>query len=293
MVGFSQVGGVASVEKNSNLAKIVLRVTAVVASVALLVFSLVGPVGMLHAYAPNAIAFVGTNTPTPTPMPTDTPTGTLTDTPTPSLISTPIVTAQATATANPLVTQHHNAGQTPTAGVTPVAPAQNGGTRSKGQTSWESLFPMLPIVIGGLISLCIMLAIGGVFLRRSQSPALRRQQGTHPWSRTQIIDEERNAVINNISPAESIQARASNYSLSSPFDEVLAGNYAQGTSIQRQTTANLKVVGRIHKPVQQITSFPKDMHMPALDDPRLVDYLKEYALGRLVVPPEQRETENA
>jgi len=138
-----------------------------------------------------------------------------------------------------------------------------------------------------------MLAIGGVFLRRSQSPALRRQQGTHPWSRTQIIDEERNAVINNISPAESIQARASNYSLSSPFDEVLAGNYAQGTSIQRQTTANLKVVGRIHKPVQQITSFPKDMHMPALDDPRLVDYLKEYALGRLVVPPEQRETENA
>src|SRR6266568_1924665 len=228
MVGFSQVGGVASVEKNSNLAKIVLRVTAVVASVALLVFSLVGPVGKLHAYAPHAIAFVGTNTPTPTdtpvptdtptprptstprptysptptPMPTDTPTGTLTDTPTPSLISTPIVTAQATATANPLVTQHHNAGQTPTAGVTPVAPAQNGGTRSKGQTSWESLFPMLPIVIGGLISLCIMLAIGGVFLRRSQSPALRRQQGTHPWSRTQIIDEERNAVINNISPAE-------------------------------------------------------------------------------------------
>src|SRR6266700_14418 len=155
MVGFSQVGGVASVEKNSNLAKIVLRVTAVVASVALLVFSLVGPVGMLHAYAPNAIAFVGTNTPTPrptstprptysptpTPMPTDTPTGTLTDTPTPSLISTPIVTAQATATANPLVTQHHNAGQTLTAGVTPVAPAQKSVTSFTKATGYTSMEP--------------------------------------------------------------------------------------------------------------------------------------------------------
>ncbi len=33
--------------------------------------------------------------------------------------------------------------------------------------------------------------------------------------------------------------------------------------------------------------------MPALDDPRLVDYLKQYWLGRMVVPLEQRETENA
>jgi hypothetical protein len=172
-----------------------------------------------------------------------------------------------TATANPLAIQHHNAGQTPTAGVTPVAPAQNGGTRFTGQTSWESLFPMLPIVVGGLISLFIMLAIGGVFLRRSRSPALRGQLGTRLRSRAQVKDEERS--------------------------EALAGNYTQGTFIQRQTTANLKAVGRIHKPVQQITSYPNDMHMPALDDPRLVDYLKQYGLGRMVVPPEQRETENA
>ncbi len=76
-------------------------------------------------------------------------------------------------------------------------------------------------------------------------------------------------------------------------NEASAGNYTQGTFIQRHTTANLKAVGRIHKPVQQITSYPKDMPMPALDDPRLVDYLKQYWLGRMVVPPEQRETENA
>ena len=108
-----------------------------------------------------------------------------------------------------------------------------------------------------------------------------------------MIDEERNVVTGSISPVESIQARASNYSLPSPSGEALTGNYTQGTFIQRQTTANLKAVGRIHKPIQPITPFPKDMHMPALDDPSLVDYLKGYALGRPVVPPEQRETENA
>jgi hypothetical protein len=293
------------VEKNSNLAKIVLRIIAVAVSVVLLVFSLVGPVGMLHVYASNAIAFDGTDTPTPTdtPVPTDTPTPTNTptptdtptptprptntprpthsptptpthapkrtptDTPTPSLISTPIATAQATATANPLATQYPKEGQTPAAAITPAGPSQNGVMRSTGQTSWKSFFPVLPIVIGGLISLCILLAICGVFLRRSQSAALRGQQGTRLWSRAQVKDEERS--------------------------EALAGNYTQGTFIQQQTTANLKAVGRIHKPVQQITSYSKDMHMPALDDPRLVDYLKQYALGRLVVPPEQREMENA
>jgi hypothetical protein len=224
-------------------------------------------------------------------MPTDTSTGALKDTPTPSLISTPMATAQATARAHPLATQHPDAGQTATAVSTLVAPSQNSGMRSTGQTSRESLFPMLPIVIGGLISLCIMLAIGGVFLRRSQSPALRGHQGTRLWSRAQVKDEERNAVINSISPAESIQTMAFNYS--SPSGEALAGNYTQGAFIQQQTTANLKAIGRIHKPVQQTTPYPKDMHMPALDDPHLVDYLKRYALGRLVGPPEQRETENA
>jgi len=194
---------------------------------------------------------------------------------------------------NPLATQYPKEGSTPAAAITPAAPSQNGAMRSTGQTSWKSFFPVLPIVIGGLISLCILLAICGVFLRRSQSAALRGQHGTRLWSRAQVKDEERNAVINSISPVESIQTMAFNYSLSSPSGEALAGNYTQGTFIQQQTTANLKAVGRIHKPVEQITSYPKDMHMPALDDPRLVDYLKWYALGRLVVPPEQREMENA
>ena len=104
-------------------------------------------------------------------------------------------------------------------------------------------------------------------------------------------NEERNVVIGSISPVETTQMMAFNYS--SPSSEARAGNYSKGTFIQQQTTANLKAVGRIHKPVQQITPSSKDVHMPALDDPHLVDYLKRYALGRLVVPAEQRETENA
>lgn len=332
MARFSQVGG-ANVEKNSNLAKIVLRVIAVAASVALLFFSLLGPVGMLHVYASNAIAFDGTNTPTSTdtPVPTDTPAPTITptstntptptptprptytprpvhtptpmlipthapestpaDTPATSLISTPMATTLATATANPSTTRHLQGGQTPSAGVAPVGPSQNGGMRSTGKTSGESSFPVLPIVIGGLVSLCVLLAICGMFLRRSQSAALRGLKGTRLWSRAQVKDEKRDVVINSISPAETIQMMAFNYS--SPSGETLAGNYTQGTFIEQQTTANLKAVGRINSPVQQISAYPKDMHMPAVDDPRLVDYLKRYALGRLVVPPEQRETENA
>jgi hypothetical protein len=327
--------GCASVEKRSNLAKIVLRIIAVVASVALLMFSSVGPVGVLHVYASNALAFNGTDTPTPTdtPVPTDTPTptntpaptdtptptntptpmntptprptstprpthsptpapkSTPTDTPIPSLIPTPIATAQATATANPLATHHPNAGQTPTAGGTPAAPSQNGGMRSTGQTSWESLFPVLPIMIGGLIGLCILLAICGVFLRRSQSATLRGQHGTRLWSRAQVKDEERTAVINSISPAESTQEIAFNDSAQSPTGAIISSGQTQEIFTQREPpTARLKAIGKARERARQITTAH---NMPALDDPRLVDYLKRYALGTLVVPSEQRQTENA
>jgi len=106
-----------------------------------------------------------------------------------------------------------------------------------------------------------------------------------------VKDEKRNVVINGISPAETIQMMA--FNCSSPPGEALTGNYTQGTFIEQQTTANLEVVGRVDRPVQQIPPYPKDMHIPALDDQHLVDYLKRYALGKLAVPAEQRETENA
>ena len=104
-------------------------------------------------------------------------------------------------------------------------------------------------------------------------------------------DEKRNVVINGISPAETIQMLAFNYS--PPPGEALAGNYTEGTFLEQQTTANMEAVGRVDRPVQQIPPYPKEMHIPALDDPHQMDYLKRYALGRMAVPAEQRETENA
>src|SRR5215469_10593246 len=115
MARFSQVGG-ANVEKNSNAAKIVLRIIAVAVSVALLFFSLVGPVGMLHVSASNAIAFSGTDTPTPTDtsVPTDTPTPTPTNTPTPTDTPTSTNTPTPTNTPSPTSTPRPANSPTPT-----------------------------------------------------------------------------------------------------------------------------------------------------------------------------------
>jgi hypothetical protein len=207
---------------DSGAANITSKIIAAVLSVLLLLFSLLGPLGVItRVYAgtdtPSAPAtptFTLTftpppitptptaptptpTTPTPTPTPTHTPPPTPTHTPTPTptpttapgITPTPGSTATpqgtGTATAIPTAT---GADQTPTSTSTavPVTTSNNGGTPPGNKKGGGSPIPFILITASVLLILGMVSVVAFVFLRGSLSPvpqARLHPSGALPWSR--------------------------------------------------------------------------------------------------------------
>ncbi len=222
---------------NSGIANITSKIIAAVLSLLLLLFSLLGPLGVLtRVYAgtdtppasatrsPLTPTFTRTITPppppsptpsptpspspSPSPSPTHAPTHTPTDTPipgttpgfTPSPSSTATPQATGTVTAIPSAT---GADQTPTSTATavPVTTSNNGGPPPGTKTGGGSLIPYILITASVLLILGMVSVVAFVFLRGSLSPvpqAKLRPSGALPWRRLGGHNLHGNTNINGV-----------------------------------------------------------------------------------------------
>jgi outer membrane biosynthesis protein TonB len=251
-----------------------------------------------------------THTPTPTPRPTHTPTPTptptYTPTPAPRIIHTstpthtsvPTATTQLTATATSVLPQSPVAGNTPTSSVIPAL-TFNGGTPARNQTGGGFLWPFTPALTAALIVLGIVLIVGLFYLLQYLSPSLHtplRPSSARPRGRMQdrslpvnspgnevpYIDMGSSTFTNGPLPSTSGESAPVDESQAPSSDAAPATDDTEETLIQQEPTpVRVKAVNKdsvgTDEPASLNEGLTGETHMPALDDPHLVDHLQEDA----------------
>lgn len=238
--------------------------------------------------------------PTPTPRPTHTPTPTprATHGPTPTHIPMPTATTRLAATATPIPYQSPIAGNTPTSTVIPVL-THNGGTPPRNQTGGGLPLFFTPALIGALIVLGIALVFGLLYLLKylSSLPHIpvrpgsarlrsslrdRSLQAYSPYNEVPRIDVGSSTFPKGPMPSTSGEFAPVYESQAASSGAASAPDDAEEMLIDQESTpVRVKAVSKNNVEADEPAPLDEEpieeKRMPALDDPHLVDRLREDA----------------